>query len=251
MHLEGWLVVIAVTVLVEAAVRVFDLHDSVAAPSAALGALTDGLASGALSRELGTTLESYLQGLGLAIVVGAAVGVVVGSSRVLFDASFVVIEFLRPIPAVALIPLAILFFGFDAPMRRAVIAFGAVWPILINTIYGVRGGDRFLHDVATTSGVTRVGRLVRVTLPAALPSIATGIRVSASLALLICVTAEYVTGTGGLGSYMQQQQAALELPEMYAAVILIGALGYFINVALRVTEHRAVFWVGEERMAGR
>jgi ABC-type nitrate/sulfonate/bicarbonate transport system permease component len=250
-NLAGWSCVLVVTVVVEAAVRTFDLHDTVAAPSAVFRALGDGLASGALAGELGTTLESYLQGLGLAIVVGVAAGVVVGSSRMLLDASFVVIEFLRPIPAVALIPLAILFFGFDAPMRRAVIAFGAVWPILINTIYGVRGGDRFLQDVATTSGVTRAGRLVRVTLPAAVPSIATGIRVSASLALLVCVTAEYVTGTGGLGSYMQQRQDALQLPEMYAAVILVGALGYLINVALRVTEHRAVFWVGEERMARR
>jgi ABC-type nitrate/sulfonate/bicarbonate transport system permease component len=246
-NLEGWIFVALVTVLVEAAVRVFDLHDSVAAPLAALRALADGLAGGTLSDELATTLESYVQGLGLAIVIGVVAGLVIGSSRTLLDASFVVIEFLRPIPAVALIPLAIFVFGFDAPMRRLVIAFGAVWPILINTIYGVRGGDRFLHDVASTSGVTPFGRLVRVTLPAALPSIATGIRVSASLALLICVTAEWVTRTGGLGSYMRQQLDALQLPEMYAAVILVGVLGYLINVALRVTEHRAVFWVAEER----
>ena len=84
-------------------------------------------------------------------------------------------------------------------MRRFVVAFARLWPILVNTAYGVRGADRFLHDVARTSGVTPIGRLVRVTLPAALPSIATGIRVSASLALLVCVTTEFVTGTGGIG----------------------------------------------------
>jgi ABC-type nitrate/sulfonate/bicarbonate transport system permease component len=134
-------------------------------------------------------------------------------------------------------------------MRRFVITFAAVWPILVNTIYGVRSGDRFLHDVARTAGLSSAGRLVRVTLPAALPSIATGIRVSASLALLVCVTAEWVTGTGGLGSYMYTQQNALRLPEMYAAVILVGALGYLINLALRSAERHLVFWVGEERMA--
>ena len=90
-----------------------------------------------------------------------------------------------------------------------------------------------------------------MTLPAALPSIATGIRVSASLALLVCVTAEWVTGTDGLGAYMYEQQNALRLPEMYAAVILVGALGYLINVALRSAERRLVFWIGEERMAVR
>lgn len=250
-NLAGWAFVLLVTILVEASVRLFELHDSVAAPSAAFRALAEGMWSGALPSEIGATLESYVQGLAVAIAVGVAVGVIVGSSRVLLDASFVVIEFLRPIPAVALIPLAILFLGFDTPMRRFVIAFAAVWPILVNTMYGVRGTDRFLQDVARTSGVTALGRLVRVTLPGALPSIATGVRVSASLALLVCVTAEFVTGTDGIGAYMQQQQNAFQLPEMYAAVVLIGMLGYLINAALRVAERRLVFWVGEERLVRR
>jgi ABC-type nitrate/sulfonate/bicarbonate transport system permease component len=250
-NLLGWSFVVLLTVLVETGVRAFDLHDSVAAPSSAFRALGEGVSSGALPGEIGTTLESYAQGLALAVAVGVTLGLVVGSSRALLNASSVVIEFLRPIPAVALIPLALLAFGFDTPMRRFVIAFAAIWPILINTIYGVRSGDRFLHDVARTAGLTSAGRLVRVTLPAALPSIATGIRVSASLALLVCVTAEWVTGTGGLGSYMYEQQNALRLPEMYAAVILVGALGYLINLALRSAERRLVFWVGEERVAVR
>jgi ABC-type nitrate/sulfonate/bicarbonate transport system permease component len=250
-NLAGWLVVVLVTATAELAVRVFDLHDSVAAPSAALGALATELWSGALSGEIGTTLESYAQGLALAIVVGVVLGVAIGSSRTLLDACSVVIEFLRPIPAVAIIPLAILFFGFGVPLSRFVIAYAAVWPILINTLYGVRGSDRLLHDVARTSGVTSAGRLVRVTLPAALPSIATGIRVSASIALLVGVTVEYLTPTGGIGSYMQEQQLAFQLPELYAAIVLVGALGYAINVALRAAQRRVVFWVGEERLEER
>ena len=128
------------------------------------------------------------------------------------------IELLRPIPAVALIPLALVLFGLGIPMHRYVVAFAAVWPILINTIYGVRGTDPFLHDVARTSGVGRGGRLVRVTLPAALPSIATGIRISASLALLVCVTAEFVVGTRRRRSAptWRQQQSAVRIPELYA-----------------------------------
>ena len=196
LNFAGWLFVVLVAVLAEAVVRLFDLHDSVAAPSAALRALVDGLSSGALSGPLGTTLEAYAVGLALAAVGGVALGVIIGSSRTLLDASSVLLEFLRPIPAVALIPVAILFFGLDTPMRRFVVAYAAVWPILIHTIYGVRGSDRLLEDVARTSGVTGVGRLVRVTVPAALPSIATGIRLSASIALVVCVTAEFVTPTG-------------------------------------------------------
>ena len=250
-NVPGWLFVLLVTVLVEVSVRVFDLSDSVPAPSATLRALVDGLSSGTLSSEIGTTFEAYAQGLGMAIVVGVALGVVIGSSRRLLDASSVVIEFLRPIPAVALIPLAILFFGLGVEMRRFVIAYAAFWPILINAMYGARGSDQILHDVARTSGVGSLGRLVRVTLPAALPSIATGIRVSASIALLVAVTAEFVTGTEGIGSYMQRQQLAFHLPEMYAAVVLVGVLGYAINVVFRITERRALFWVGEERMTRR
>ena len=250
-NLGGWLFVVLVTALLEAGVRVFDLHDSVAAPSATLRALEDELSSGALSGEIGTTLAAYAQGFALAIAAGVALGIALGSSRTLLAASSMLVEFLRPIPVVAMIPLAILFFGLGLPMRRFVIAYAAFWPILINTLYGVRGSDRLLHDVARASGVTTIGRLVRVTLPTALPSIATGIRVSAAIALLVGVTAEWVIGTEGIGAYMQRQQGAFRLPEMYAAVVFVGVLGYTINVVLGAAERRLVFWVGEERLASR
>jgi NitT/TauT family transport system permease protein len=251
LNIVGWLVVLLVAAAGEAGVRLFELHDSVAAPTAALRALGSGLWSGTLPSEIGSTLEAYAGGMVLAIVAGVALGVLIGSSRALLDASFVVIEFLRPIPGVALIPLAILFLGVGAPMYRFVIAYAVFWPILLNTLYGVRGGDRLLHDVARTSGVTGLGRLVRVTLPAALPSIATGIRVSASIGLLVAITAEFVTGTDGIGAYMQQQQLAFQLPELYAAVLLVGLLGYAINVVLQAVQRRVVFWAGEQRLAGR
>ena len=203
-----------------------------------------------MTGEIGVTLEAYLEGLAIAILIGVAAGVLIGSSRTLLDASSVVIEFLRPIPAVALIPLAIVLFGpFGIAAHRFVVVFAAVWPILINTIYGVRGTDRMLHDVARTSGVGRAGRLFRVTLPAALPSIATGIRVSAAIALLVCVTAEYFTAAGGIGAYMQDQYAALNTPELYAAVVLVSFLGYLVNVGLRAVQRRTLFWAGEERSA--
>ena len=211
LNLAGWLVFLLVAVVAEVGVRVFDLHDSVATPSAALRALVEGLRSGTLSAEIATTLGTFASGLALAIVVGVTLGVVIGSSRTLGDAFSVVIEFLRPIPAVALIPLAILFLGLGTATNRFVIAYAAVWPILINTLYGVRGSDRMLHDVARTSGVSSIGRLVRVALPAALPSIATGIRLSASIALLVAVTVEFIIGRrAGSAAYMQQQQARLQ-----------------------------------------
>jgi NitT/TauT family transport system permease protein len=249
-NVVGWLFVLFVALLVEVGVRAFDYEESIATPSSTLRALYDQLADGTLSGEIGFTLHAYLEGLALAIVIGVTAGVLIGSSRTLLDASSVVIEFLRPIPAVALIPLAILFFGVSGiAAHRFVVAFAAVWPILINTIYGVRGVDRMLHDVARTSGVGPTGRLFRVTLPAALPSIVTGIRVSAAIALLVCVTAEFLTGAGGVGDYMEDQRVALHIPELYAAVVLVALLGYAVNVGLRVVQRSALFWAGEERSA--
>ncbi len=249
-NVAGWLFVVLVALLVEAGVRAFDYEQSIATPSSTLGALYDELAEGTLTGEIGVTLEAYLEGLAIAIVIGVAAGVLIGSSRTLLDASSVVLEFMRPIPAVALIPLAILFFGpFGIAAHRFVVAFAAVWPILINTIYGVRGADRMLYDVARTSGVGRAGRLVRVTLPAALPSIAIGIRISAAIALVVCVTAEFVTGAGGVGDYMEDQRAALKLPELYAAVVLVSLIGFAVNVGLRAIQRRTLFWAGEERSA--
>lgn len=249
-NLPGWLLLVALALFAQAAIRHFELEDSVAAPSDTWRALVDGLASGSLSGEISTSLGRYLQGFALAVFGGVTLGVLIGSSRTLVDASSVVIDFLRPIPAVALIPVAWLFLEIGTPTIRFIVAYAAIWPILLNTLYGVRGTDRMLHDVASTSGVTRGGRLFRVTLPAVLPSIATGIRVSAPIALLVCLTAEWMTVSGGgIGSYMQRQQAAFKLPEMYSAVVLAALLGYSINLVLRTVERRAVFWVGEDRVA--
>jgi NitT/TauT family transport system permease protein len=248
-NLLGWAVVCLVAAFAELAVRSFGLEGTVTAPSDAVGTLVDELRAGEFRDEVGATLSAYLQGLALATAIGVVAGIAIGSSRLLLDTSSGVVEFLRPIPAVALIPLATFAFGFDTEVRRFLVAYAAVWPILFNTMYGVRGVDRMLYDVARTSGATRLGTLMRVTLPASLPSIATGIRISASLALLVCVTVEYVTQTAGVGAYMAQQYGAIRYDEVYAAVLLTALLGYAINVLLRALERRTLFWIGEERSA--
>ena len=91
------------------------------------------------------------------------------------------------------------------------------------------------------------GGLFRVTLPAALPSIATGIRISAAIALVVCVTAEFVTGAGGIGDYMDDRRQTLQIPELYAAVVLVALIGFAVNVGLRAVQRRTLFWAGEER----
>jgi ABC-type nitrate/sulfonate/bicarbonate transport system permease component len=245
----GWLLVVLLAVLLQVGVQRFELQDSVAAPSDTLRALVDGLRDGTLSGEIGTTMWRWAQALALAVLLGVSLGVLLGTSRWLEGASSVLLEFLRPIPAVALIPLAMLAFGLGTPMIRFVAAYAAVWPVLINTLYGVRGVDRMLLDVARTSGSSSAGILLRVRLPAALPGIATGIRVSAPIALVVVITAEWLAEGNGIGAYIDTQRSALEVPAMYAAVVLVALLGYLLNVVLASAQRRALFWVGEERAA--
>lgn len=250
-NLAGALFALGMLVLAEGAVRLFDLTASVAAPSEAARALAAGLADGTLSGEIGTTLATYVQGLVLAVLVGVPLGVAIGSHRTIEDGTSVLVELLRPIPAVALLPLAIFWFGTGTPTIRFLVAYAAVWPILVHTSYGVRGVDRMLHDVALTSGVTGAASVVRVSVPAALPSIVTGIRISAALALVVCVTAEYFVGSQGLGEYLYAHGIAYRLPELYAAAALTGLLGLAIDALLRAGARRAVFWMGEEQAHAR
>lgn len=246
-NVAGWVFAAGLLVLAEAGVRLFNLSDSVAAPSNVARALVGSMADGTLSGEVATTLGAYVQGLVLAIAVGVPLGLAIGSSRTIEDASSIVVEFLRPIPAVALVPLAIFWFGTGTPTIRFLVAYAALWPILVHTIYGVRGIDRMLYDVAATFGVTGAARVTRISLPAALPTIVTGMRISAALALVVCVTAEYFVGSQGVGDYLNDHRVAYRLPELYAAAALTGLLGLAIDALLRNGERRVVFWAGEER----
>jgi NitT/TauT family transport system permease protein len=250
-NVAGVVFALAVLTLAEAGVRSFDLSDSMAAPSGAARALVDGLADGTLSGVVATTLETYVQGLVLAVVIGVALGVAIGSHRAIEQGTSVMVEFLRPVPAVALTPLAIFWFGTGASTIRFLVAYAAVWPVLVHTVYGIRGVDRRLYDVAATSGVTGLERIVRVSVPAALPGIVTGVRVSAALALTVCVTVEYFVGGRGVGGYLYDRQVAHRLDGLYAAAALTGLLGLAVDWVLRRAARRVVFWTGEDLASAR
>ena len=232
-NVAGWLFVALVTLLVEVGVRAFDYEQSIATPSSTLRALVDEEWSGSLSGELGDTLTAYFQGLALAIVIGVAAGLLIGNSRTLLDATSVVIEFRRPDSGDRAHPA-----GTPGVSGSASLPSASWWRTpqpgrSCSTRSTASGASTACFTTSRgTSGVGRTGRLFRVTLPSALPSIATGIRVSAAIALLVCVTAEFFT-TGGVGSYMQTQRIAYQLPEMYAAVVLVGLIGYLVNLGLR------------------
>src|SRR6185312_5391434 len=229
-------------VLIEILARAGLLTDYVPPPSIIFGALVEGLRNGDLSSQLAATLTVYSEGLGLATVLAVLVGILMGSYRVVFDALKMIIEFMRPVPSVAYIPLAILFLGLGFAMRITVVTYAAFWPLLISTLYGVRGIDPLSLDVARNFGVTGAAALWRVTLPAALSSIMTGLRVSASIALIVTVTTELVAGNSGIGFYISQMEQANRLPPMYAGIILTGILGTLLNTLFFQLDRRIVFW---------
>jgi ABC-type nitrate/sulfonate/bicarbonate transport system permease component len=239
---SGFAFFLACAVVVEVLARLGLLTSYVPPPSEIVVALWQGLMNGDISSQIFTTLSVYVQGLALATLLAVIIGILMGTYKPVYDALKVIVEFLRPVPSVAMIPLAILFFGLGAKMRISVITYAAFWPLLISTYYGVRSIDPQALDVARNFGITGAEALWRVTLPSALASIATGFRVSATIALVVTVTTELIAGNSGIGFYISQMEQANRLPPMYAAIILTGILGYLLNTLYFTLEHKVVFW---------
>jgi NitT/TauT family transport system permease protein len=198
------------------------------------------------------TLYAWAIGLAICIAVSVTLGVLLGSSRAAYSASRAVIEFLRPIPSVALIPLAILVLGNDAEMKIALIVFSTSWPVLFNTIYGMHDVDPIAKLTARSFGRGRAATLMTVSLPSALPFIFTGIRIAASVALIVAISAELLAGASdGLGRWMLDASATGNRPDLvYAATIIAGLLGLAINGVLVLIERRFLSWQPALRSAG-
>ncbi len=215
-----------------------------------VSAAARGLANGSLLGPLGTTLTAWFFGLAMALAVGLAVGALIGTWRWAAAAARVLVRFLRPVPSVALIPVAILAAGLGLKMTLILVVFASVWPILINTAYGVREVPELYRDTGRVIGLSRRQVLLRITLPASLPAVATGIRVAAAIALVVAVSAELITGAGGLGGFILNARLSARYGDAYAVVLLGGLLGYLINSAAVGLERRVLFWSAANRSRG-
>lgn len=219
-------------------------------PSEVFAALYAALLRGDLIRDAGQTVQTVGAGLLFAAVTAVASGVLLGSSARLFSAVKLMVEFLRPLPSVALIPFAILIFGVGGTTGVAMTTYAAFWPILFNTYYGVRDADPVAVDTARIFGLGRPAVLRRVLLPSAATNIAAGIRISAAIALILTITVEIITSSGGLGYYIVRMQTATRTEDMYAGVFAVGILGYVINLAVAGLERKVVFWKTDIRDRG-
>lgn len=193
------------------------------------------------------TVQGWGLGLLIASVAGVVLGIVIGSSHLLQEVTSSTIEFLRPIPSVALIPLAALLFGTEIESKLMLVVYAAFWQMLIQVLYGVQDVDPVAEDTARSYGFSRWARVRYVTWPTALPYVMTGLRLSAAVALILAVTAELVIGNPGLGHRLAVAQSSGALSSTYALVVVAGLLGVIVNVVFRFVERRALSWHPSQR----
>jgi ABC-type nitrate/sulfonate/bicarbonate transport system permease component len=199
--------------------------------------------------EVGRTLQGWGMGLGIATVLAVPAGMVIGSVDVVYRAFRAVIEFLRPVPSVALIPAAVLVFGIGTGMKVFLAAFAAFWPLLFQAIYGVQDVNPGVKETARAYGLGAVARFVWVILPSTLAYVATGLRISSAIALILAVTAELVVGADGLGQAIIAARTAAQVPTMYALIVVTGTLGWLLNTLFQRIEAGLLHWHPSQREA--
>jgi len=245
----GVLGTLTILVVLELLVRVgvFSSED-VPPVSDVLRVLGDEVRAGELWQLVWDTTQQWALGLGVAMCIGIPLGLAMGSNEYLARSLRPTIEFLRPVPGVALIPVVILVFGLGMQGTTFLIAFGSVWPLLIQSMYGVREIDPVTRDMARSFGFNWLERVRFVVVPSALAFIATGLRVASSVALIIAVTAELVIGVPGLGKSIGLAQSSGAVPQMYALVLATGLLGVVIHLVFRIPERRLLKWHPSQRV---
>jgi len=178
----------------------------------------------------------------LAALIGIALGIAIGANPWLRAAAEPVLEFFRAVPPPVLVPVIMLFAGIGNGMKIIVIVSGCVWPILLNTVEGVRATDGVLSDTARAYGITGPARLRRLLLPAASPQIAAGLRQALSIAIILMVISEMFAASNGLGFTIVQFQRSFAIPEMWSGIILLGLLGFLLSELFRLAERHVLAW---------
>jgi NitT/TauT family transport system permease protein len=245
----GRVVVVALLVVIWAIVASSSLAGAGTIPSppdvvsAAWGLLGDG----ALHHALGQTLQAWIVGVVLTLALGVPLGVLLGRSRFAFASTRALFDLLRAVPPVALIPLALLILGVSMRLKIVLIVEVCIWPVLLQTMYGVRAVEPQLLDVARSTRLRRSQTIRWVLIPSALPYIATALRLTTVLALLVAIGVELLGGVPGLGLEIFTAQTANAIPDVYALVCFVAALGILISHVFSRIERRALRWHVSQR----
>ena len=213
-------------------------------PLRTLGELGRQFTEGQIWEPLGATSVRMFYGWALASLLGVLLGAAIGSSRAARDFLEPSLDFVRPLPASAIIPVAILFLGLTNEMAITVIAFGAIWPVLLSSVHGFASIEPQLLEVAATLRLSRLQLLWKVAIPGALPDILAGARVSLAIALILAVVTEMQASQPGLGQNILLAQRSFRSPELYAGVVTLGVMGFLANHAILLAERHLLRWRG-------
>jgi sulfonate transport system permease protein len=200
------------------------------------------ITSGELARHLAVSLQRVLGGFAIAASCGLVLGIGIGLSRTLDRATDLSIQLIKPIPPIAWIPLAILWFGIGEPSKIYIIFLGSFFPILINTIDGIRQTDHRHVELARILEVSRFRFITKVVLPGALPAIMTGLRVGLMVAWMCVVAAELIAASSGVGYLIMDARQLSQTDRVLVGMITIGAMGKLLDVLLKEIERRLVTW---------
>lgn len=210
--------------------------------SAILAALAGEASHGNFWTAFALTLRSWALGLAIAIALGTVLGFAIGSSGALRRLTASTIDLLRPIPSVALIPLAVLLYGSTIRSTLLLVVYASVWQVLIQVLYGVQDVDPVARQTAHAYRFSRWGKIRYVLWPTTLPYLMTGIRLAAAVALILTITSELIIGTPGLGREIAVAQSSGAVAIMYAYVVVTGLVGVAVNLAARFLERRVMHW---------
>lgn len=190
----------------------------------------------------GTTVATFLAALVICVVVGVPLGLAIGASSLATQSTRLVFDFLRTIPPIAILPLVLLTIGANFQMVLTLTVLGAIWPILIQSIYAARQGEALLAEMATAYKVPRGWFIRHIFFPGALPFVMTGVRIGTTICLLLTITGELLGGAPGLGFEIADAQAFYDNERMYAYVIVCAALGLIVNAGFWALQRRLLRW---------
>lgn len=215
-------------------------YDNVPAPSQIWSAVVGLVGSGELANNTGHTLVACLGGWALGSVAGLLLGLLLGLSHQAWVYGMASVEVLRALPAISFVPIAVILLAQTVQMEIVIAAWVAIWPVAISTIDGVRGVNPVHQDLARSLRFTRTQRILKFSLPTAMPKIVVALRLSLSAALVLAIVAEIVGDPNGIGYALVQEQQALQPAAMFAYILFTGVLGLVLNYVLTWTLGRLV-----------
>jgi ABC-type nitrate/sulfonate/bicarbonate transport system permease component len=214
-------------------------------PERVWDALVYGLAEGDLLGKTLRTIERMIYGWLLASLIGVLLGAMIGVSETARAYVEPTLEFLRPLPASAMMPVAIVLLGLSDSMVLAVIAFGALWPMLLATVHGFAAVEPRLYQVSRALGLSRASIVWKIAMPSAMPDILAGMRIGLTIALILAVVGEMLASRPGLGQAILLAARSFQSADLYAGVVLLGLIGYVSSVLLSAAESRLLRWRGQ------